>query len=236
MKQTKLYSILVSILTLVFFTTTALAKDPVVVEINTNYKTVKEALIAAKTALMKQKFVPSGGMGESGFTATRTTGSKSDYYTADVMADKDGDIIKLTITFIKSGSGLLKLSKVAEEIKAELSASKETGSIQNPQRSSVVQSNSVQANQPSELNYMKYKKLKKAGIALTIGGGGAILTGLIIYAGAGYGGGQYLAALGTMAVGAGIPLAIVGSKKVKESCVSFQLNYHVNSIGVAMVF
>jgi len=213
-----------------------MAKDPVVIEINTNFKTVKEALIATKTALMKQKFVPSGGMGESGFTATRTTGSKSDYYTADVMADKDGDQVKVTITFIKSGSGLLKLSKVAEEVKAELGASKETGAVQSTERSTIAQTNPSQSNQPSEINCLKYKKIKKAGIALAIAGGGAILSGLIIYAGAGYGGGQYLAGLGAMAVGGGIPLAIVGSKKSKESCVTLQLQYYGNAIGLAMSF
>jgi hypothetical protein len=123
MKQAFIFSVtllLTLILSLKTETSLAGRKDPLVVEILTNHKTVKEALIATKTALMKQKFIPSNGMQESSFTATRTTGSKSDYYTADVMVEESEGKMKITVTLIKSGSGLLKLSKVADELKEVL--------------------------------------------------------------------------------------------------------------------
>lgn len=237
MNQRPIYSILLSLLTFLFISTTAMAKDPVVVEINTNYKTLKEALIATKTALMKQKFIPSGGMGESGFVATRTTGSKSDYYTADVMAEQAGDRVKVTITFIKSGSGMLKLQKVADEVKQELGGTtNESGSIQNTHQSSLVQSNAGKAVMSSSDKCVKFKNLKNGGIAMLIGGGAVFLTGIAIYGVADIYEGQYVAALGAIATAGGITMTILGSKKSKEYCTSLNLNFHGNSIGLAYNF
>lgn len=115
-----IFSLLLLLFLTVHSSSQAGKKDPIVVQITTNHTTVKEALVATKIALMKQRFVPAGGIGESGFTATRTTGAKADYYTADVMAEQAEGGIKITVTFIKSGSGLLKLQKVADDLKEEL--------------------------------------------------------------------------------------------------------------------
>ena len=119
MKKSNL-TILTVLLSIIFLSSFVIKKAPVVVEISTNHKTIKEALLAIKTELMNQKFIPNGGLTETGFTATRTTGSRSDYYTADVLAEQVDGNIKITLTLIKSGTGLLKLQKVADEIKEKL--------------------------------------------------------------------------------------------------------------------
>lgn len=220
-----------------FYIATAQAKDPVIIEITTNSKTVKEASLATKASLMKQKFIPSGGMGESGFNSTRTTGSHADYYTADVMAEQDGSNVKITITFIKSGSGMLKLQKVADEVKQELGGTtNDSGSIQNTHQSSVVQSNTVKAVVPLGDKCAKFKKLKKAGFAMLIGGGAVFLTGIAVYEAAGIYEGQYVAALGAITTAGGITMTIIGNKKAKEYCTSLNLNFHGNSIGLAYNF
>ena len=76
--------------------------------------------VAAKTALLAQKFITSNGIQQNSFTATRTTMSKADYYVADVTATKKDGKIKLTISFVKVGTGFLRLQKIADEVKAEL--------------------------------------------------------------------------------------------------------------------
>lgn len=115
------------LLTIVAFSNTAssssfssLLKDPVVIEVHTKFTSVDDALMAAKNALLAQKFIAANGVQKPTFTATRTTGSKADYYVADVTAILVGEKIKLSITFIKVGTGLLRLQKVADAVKAEL--------------------------------------------------------------------------------------------------------------------
>lgn len=243
MKHTKLYSIILSVLAALFITTTAMAKDPVIVEITTNYKTVKEALVATKTSLLKRKFIPSGGMGESGFTATRTTGSKSDYYTADVMADLDGDHVKVTITFIKSGSGMLKLKNVAEEVKDELGGGSQSSGQVNSENSTsnVASTKPIPATLTQEQIQVKctsFTKLKKGGIAMIIAGGslcigGAILQSLNTSSSTIYDAGRYMMPLGAIALSGGITLAIIGGKNKKHYC-ALQIHPHTNSIGFAM--
>jgi hypothetical protein len=95
-------------------------KDPVIIEVVTKYTSVEDALLAAKSALLSQKFISSAGIQQNTFTATRTTGSKADYYVADVTATKVDGKIKLTISFVKIGTGLLKVQKMADAVKAEL--------------------------------------------------------------------------------------------------------------------
>lgn len=95
-------------------------KDPIKIEVITKHSTLEDALKAAKDALLKEKFIATNGVQEKSFTATRTTGAKADYYVADVAAEKAGGKIKLTISFVKVGTGLLKLQKVADAVKAEL--------------------------------------------------------------------------------------------------------------------
>lgn len=96
------------------------SKDPIIIEVLTKYITVEEALIATKDVLLKEKFIATNGIQKTTFTATRTTASKADYYIADVTATEVDGKIKITISFLKFGTGLLKLKKVAEEVKAEL--------------------------------------------------------------------------------------------------------------------
>lgn len=95
-------------------------KGPVVIEVETNHKTVQEALQATKTILLTHKFIVQDGLQEASFTAKRTTGAEADYYIADVSVKRSGETNTITITFIKVGTGLLKLSKVADKVKAEL--------------------------------------------------------------------------------------------------------------------
>lgn len=101
-------------------TFSSLLKDPVVIDVPTKFTSVDDALMAAKNVLLVQKFIAANGIQKSTFTATRTTGSKADYYVADVTAILVGEKIKLSITFIKVGTGLLRLQKVADAVKAEL--------------------------------------------------------------------------------------------------------------------
>ncbi len=49
-----------------------------------------------------------------------TTGSKADYYIADVLAENDGDKIKVSIIFLKIGTGFKKYKKIAEKIREKL--------------------------------------------------------------------------------------------------------------------
>lgn len=93
--------------------------DPIVIEVATKHATVEEALNAAKDALLAKKFIAQE-MQQTRFTATRTTGAKADYYTADVSASKADGKVTLKITFVKSGTGLLNLKKVAAEVKEKL--------------------------------------------------------------------------------------------------------------------
>ena len=110
--------------------------SPVILDVLTNYKTIKEALIATKMALMQQKFIATNGIQETSFTAKRTSGSHADYYIADVMASKMEDgTINVTITFMKIGSGMLRLSKISDKVKQKLNI-----------KSDISASNSVQSN------------------------------------------------------------------------------------------
>ena len=98
----------------------ATGKDPIIIEVITNYTDINDALQAAKTALLKEKFIVTDGLQKTGFTATRTTGAKADYYVADVSAKDEQGKIRITISFIKMGTGLLKLQKTADTVKADL--------------------------------------------------------------------------------------------------------------------
>lgn len=82
--------------------------------------TIESALEKARNVLLENKFITTNGVQKTSFNATRTTGSKADYYVADVAAAKDGDKIKLTITFVKVGTGLMSLKKTAEKVKQKL--------------------------------------------------------------------------------------------------------------------
>lgn len=95
-------------------------KGPVVIEVYTKHSSEKEVLQKVKTTLLMHKFIIDGSMGESSFTAKRTTGAEADYYVADVMVEKQESRFKTTISFIKIGTGLLKLQKVADKVKTEL--------------------------------------------------------------------------------------------------------------------
>lgn len=112
-----------SLLILVTFFISAHAfagQEPVALEVTTKYTSVSEALQATKKALLMQSFIIEGTIQETSFTAKRTTNAQADYYVADVTATlKDGAVV-ITITFIKVGTGLLKLQKVADAIKTEL--------------------------------------------------------------------------------------------------------------------
>lgn len=97
----------------------AAAKDPIVIEAVTKHKNIEEALQACKTILLGEKFI-TPEVQKKGFTATRTTGSKADYFVADVVAADANGTVKITITFVKVGTGLLNLKKLAEKIKSKL--------------------------------------------------------------------------------------------------------------------
>ena len=94
--------------------------DQIIIEVIAKDTTIEAALIAAKKALIKSKFIATTGMQNSSFIATRTTVSCSDYYVADVSATKAEGKVKLTISFIKIGSGLFRLQKMADEVNVEL--------------------------------------------------------------------------------------------------------------------
>jgi hypothetical protein len=96
------------------------SKDPVVIEVFTKYTSIDDAFMAVKNALLAQKFIATNGIQKPTFTATRTTASKADYYVADVTGVEVDGKVKVTISFIKFGTGLLKLKKVADSVKEEL--------------------------------------------------------------------------------------------------------------------
>lgn len=124
----KLFQV-VFLLTVVFITANSVqaksagslkAADPITIEITTKHSSINDALLAAKAALLKQKFILDGTMGEKSFTSKRTTGSKADYYVADVTGSMESGKAKLSITFVKVGTGLLKVKKMADAVKADL--------------------------------------------------------------------------------------------------------------------
>jgi hypothetical protein len=121
-KKIKLTSLFL-LLGLCFFTgikTARAAKDPVRIEVILNKNSVEEALQTAKAVLLENKFVATNGIQQTGFTATRTTAAKADYYVADVQATQTEAGIKVSITFIKAGTGLMNLKKTAEQVKKSL--------------------------------------------------------------------------------------------------------------------
>jgi hypothetical protein len=97
----------------------ASSKDPIVIEAVTRHSSIEEALQSCKTILLGERFI-TREMQKKGFTATRTTGSKADYFVADVAATEENGRAKITITFVKVGTGFLNLNKVAEKVKAKL--------------------------------------------------------------------------------------------------------------------
>lgn len=75
------------LLTIAAFSNTAssssfsrLLKDPVVIEVHTKFTSMDDALMAVKNVLLMKKFITTNGIQKPSFTATRTTGSKADYY------------------------------------------------------------------------------------------------------------------------------------------------------------
>jgi len=114
-KITALFLLLVIATTYV----SALTKDPIVIEVVTKHKNIEDALQATKTILLAEKFITQE-VQKKNFTATRTTGSKADYFVADVTATETNGSVKITVTFVKVGTGLLNLKKVAGRVKAKL--------------------------------------------------------------------------------------------------------------------
>ena len=227
----------------IFTHTSIFAGKQTEVVIETSFKTAREASLAAKKALMNQKFIPNGGITDNGFTATRTTGSKADYYTADVMTEDRNGKIFVTITFIKSGTGLLKLQKVADEVKAELGGTEQNGMKQG----NVTQPNTPQVQEVAQKNLSQealqtkcktFSSMKKGGKVLVVVGGSLLLSGIILTSLNGttyamYAAGESMAPVGAVAVGAGIPLLIIGSKKSKQYC-ALQLKASPSSIALAV--
>lgn len=76
-----------------------------------NKGNVAEALQTVKAVLVENKFIATNGIQQTGFTATLTTGAKADYYVADVQATKTDAGIKVSISFVKAGTGLMNLKK-----------------------------------------------------------------------------------------------------------------------------
>ena len=94
--------------------------EPISIEVSTKYKTIKEALTATKLILLQEKFIAENGIQDDSFTAKMTTGSKADYYVAEVLAERDGDKIKVSIIFRKIGTGLKNVKKIAEKVREKL--------------------------------------------------------------------------------------------------------------------
>ena len=116
----KKFATILTTLLLLSVSTFSKSKDPIVIEVITKFTSIDDALIATKDILLSNKFVATGGIQKTTFTATRTTGSRSDYYVADVTASVVDGKVKITVSFVKFGSGLLKLKKVAGDVKEEL--------------------------------------------------------------------------------------------------------------------
>lgn len=95
-------------------------KDPVVITVLMKDKDMSAALQSAQSILLQHKFITATGIQASSFTATRTTGSRADYYVADVTGTSSEGKIKLTITFVRFGTGFLKLQKIADDVKVQL--------------------------------------------------------------------------------------------------------------------
>lgn len=111
------------LLGLCFFTVNTIAyaaKDPVRIEVVLNKSSVEEALQTVKSVLLENKFIITNGVQQTGFTATRTTAAKADYYVADVQAVKAEAGFKVSITFVKVGTGLMNLKKTAEQVRQAL--------------------------------------------------------------------------------------------------------------------
>ena len=121
MKKLFLFSfVLLFVISICSAGTLVVTKDPIKIEVLTKYTSFEDALKAAKDVLLQQKFIAANGIQEKSFTATRTTNAKADYYVADVAAEMNGGKVKIIISFVKVGTGLLKLQKVAEAVKADL--------------------------------------------------------------------------------------------------------------------
>lgn len=95
-------------------------KGPIVIEVVAKQKTIEEALTAVKMVLLQKKFISANGIQKNSLNAIRTTMAKADYFVADATAAQADGKIKVTVTFVKVGTGFLNLKKVAEEVKAEL--------------------------------------------------------------------------------------------------------------------
>jgi hypothetical protein len=93
--------------------------DPIVIEAVTKHTTIEKALEAAKDVLLTKKFITQQ-IQSTRFTATRTTDSRADYYTADVSATQADGKVTVKITFVKSGTGLMNLKKLAAAVKEKL--------------------------------------------------------------------------------------------------------------------
>lgn len=91
-----------------------------IIKVETNHKTIKEALTAAKKVLLQEKFITLGEIQETTFTAKRTTVSHADYYIADVTALENDSTITLTIIFLNVGKGFLNLDKLGSRVKTSL--------------------------------------------------------------------------------------------------------------------
>ncbi|WP_265131045.1 hypothetical protein [Chryseobacterium oranimense] len=95
-------------------------KDPVVIEVIMKQKNKEDALESVKNVLLKKKFISANGVQKNSLNAVRTTMSKADYFVADATAVEAGGAVKVTVTFVKVGTGFLNLKKLAEEVKKEL--------------------------------------------------------------------------------------------------------------------
>ncbi len=90
------------------------------IEVVAKQKSIEEALTTVKTVLLQKKFISANGIQKNSLNAIRTTMSKADYFVADATATQSDGKITVSITFVKVGTGLLNLKKVAAEVKAEL--------------------------------------------------------------------------------------------------------------------
>jgi len=118
MKLPRLLTLTFLLFTLYSFSNSNATGKPIMIEVQTNYKTIENAILACENILLEESFITEN-RSERTLTARRG-GVKDGFYSANVVGTNNEYGVLIKITFIKKGLGFYSIKKLSIKIKKSL--------------------------------------------------------------------------------------------------------------------
>lgn len=125
MKFTKIIILSVLIVSLSSFSNSNILGKPVKIEVQTNYKTVEDALLASEEILLEESFITENRSDRT--LMAKRGGIDNGFYSASVAGTKNDNGVLIKITFIKKGAGFYSIKKLSKKVKVKLETIKKDG-------------------------------------------------------------------------------------------------------------